>query len=161
MWNPTAILVSGSKFHSGKYHILGAFLVSSLTSMILGRGDYFHQNCTWMCLPDLENLTFSIPIFCLISHPSVYHFRKEAPNFDQIGCFLQWFAQYTPSFIRFGFPCLWWKPLIAIPNFVKKCPKRQAHNMHHIPCQCENPPCHLNAPHSPGNYRPILLCEPR
>ena len=34
-------------------------------------GGYFHQNRTWMCLMDLENLTFSIPIFCLISHPSL------------------------------------------------------------------------------------------
>ena len=29
-------------------------------------------------------------------------------------------------------------PPIAIPNFAKKCPKRQAHIR--IPCQCENPP---------------------
>ena len=45
------------------------------------RGGYFHQNHTWMCLPDLENLTFSIPIFCPISHPSVYHFRKKSTQF--------------------------------------------------------------------------------
>ena len=65
--------------------------MSPSTSMILGRGGrggYFHQNRTWMCLPNLENLTFSIPIFCPCSHPSVYHVRKKAPNFDQIGCFI-------------------------------------------------------------------------
>ena len=44
-------------------------------------GGYFHQNRMWMCLPDLENLTFSIPIFCLTSHPSVYHFRKKSIQF--------------------------------------------------------------------------------
>ena len=26
-------------------------------------GGYFHQKRTWMCLSDLENLTFSIPVF--------------------------------------------------------------------------------------------------
>ena len=41
-------------------------------------GCYFHQNCTWMCLPDLENLTFSIPIFCLLFHLSVYNFRRKS-----------------------------------------------------------------------------------
>ena len=44
-------------------------------------GGFFHQNRTWMCLPDLENLTISIPIFCQISHPSVYHFRKKSTQF--------------------------------------------------------------------------------
>ena len=44
-------------------------------------GGFFHQNRTWMCLTDLENLTISIPIFCQISHPSVYHFRKKNTQF--------------------------------------------------------------------------------
>ena len=44
------------------------------------------------------------------------------PNFAQIGCFLQQFAQNTPnSFIsKKNLP-------IAIPNFMKKYLKRQAH----------------------------------
>ena len=46
-----------------------------------GGGCYFHQNRTWMCLPDLENMTFSIPIFYPISHPSVYHFWKKSTQF--------------------------------------------------------------------------------
>ena len=44
-------------------------------------GGFSHQNRTWMCLPDLENLTISIPIFCQISHPSVYHFWKKSTQF--------------------------------------------------------------------------------
>ena len=36
-----------------------------------------------MCLPDLENLTISIPIFCQIFHPSVYHFRKKSTQFGE------------------------------------------------------------------------------
>ena len=35
---------------------------------------YFLQNCMWMCLSNLENLTFSVPIFRPITHPSVYLF---------------------------------------------------------------------------------------
>ena len=34
-----------------------------------------------MCLPDLENLTIFIPIFCQISYPWVYHFRKKRTQF--------------------------------------------------------------------------------
>ena len=44
-------------------------------------GGYSHQNRTWMCLLDHKNLTFSIPILCPISHPSVYHFRKKSTQF--------------------------------------------------------------------------------
>ena len=40
-------------------------------------GGYFHHNRTWMFLPDLKNLTFSIPFFCSISHPSVYQFGQN------------------------------------------------------------------------------------
>ena len=43
--------------------------------LYLPRGGYFHQNRTWMCLPNLENLTFSIPIFRPITHPLVYQFQ--------------------------------------------------------------------------------------
>ena len=32
-------------------------------------GGYFHQNRTWICLPDLENFTFCIPIFLPIYPP--------------------------------------------------------------------------------------------
>ena len=37
------------------------FLV--LISDDAGGGGYFRQNSAWMCLPNLENLTLSIPIF--------------------------------------------------------------------------------------------------
>ena len=52
-------------------------------------GGHFHQDCTWMCLPNLENLTFSIPIFHPITHPSIWYtiFNRKAPNFPQLGAF--------------------------------------------------------------------------
>ena len=33
--------------------------------------------CMWMCLPDFKILTFAIPIFVPIYHPSVHQFRKK------------------------------------------------------------------------------------
>ena len=97
-----------------------------------GGGGYFHQNHMWMCLPDLENLIFSIPIFCLISQPSVYHFQKTI-------------IQFWPNWVLFTIICPKYtqfynlgsfnsdeNPLIAVPDFAKKRPKRQAHIR--IPC---------------------------
>ena len=65
-----------------------------------------------MCLTNLKNLTFSIPICCPITHPSV---------FFTIIC-----SKYT-QFLNFGSFVSDENPPIAIPNFVKKHPKRQAH----------------------------------
>ena len=64
--------------------------------------------------------------------------ERKAPNFDQIGCFLQKIAQNTPNLCNLGSFVSDENPPITIPNFVKKHPKRQAHIC--IPCQCENPP---------------------
>ena len=102
-------------------------------------GGYFHQNRMWICLPDLENLTFSIPIFCPISHPSVYHLRKTSTQFwPNWVLFTKNCPKYT-QFMWFGILRLWWKepPPITIPNFAKKHPKRQEHIRK--PCQCETP----------------------
>ena len=67
-------------------------------------------------------------------------FERKAPNLDQIGCFLQIFTQNTPNLCNLGSFVSDENPPIArpIPNFAKKCPKRQAHIR--IPSQCENPP---------------------
>ena len=63
-----------------------------------GRGEgYFHQNCMWMCLPYLENLTFSIPTFSLISHLSVCHFRKKSTQFWPNWMLFTIMCQNTPT----------------------------------------------------------------
>ena len=56
----------------------------SFSSLPRGGGvPYFHQNRTWMCLLNVENLTFFyinfffiFAIFPLISYPLIYHFWK-------------------------------------------------------------------------------------
>ena len=58
------------KFSSYTYHL------------VKSRRGYFCQNCMWICLLHLENLTFSIPTFSTITHPSVYHFRKKSTQFS-------------------------------------------------------------------------------
>ena len=60
---------------------------------------YFCQNRMWMCLPNLKNLTFSIPIF-LPNYPpiSIPFFDRKEPNFAQIGTFYKKFAQNTLNF---------------------------------------------------------------
>ena len=56
----------------------------------------------WMCLLDLENLTISIPIFCLISHPSVYHFWKKAHNFTKLGFVYNNLPQIHPIYVTWA-----------------------------------------------------------
>ena len=62
-----------------------------------------------MCLSDLENLTFSIPIFRPIFHPSVYHFRKKSTQFFQNSVLFTTICSKYTQFIRFGLLHLWWK----------------------------------------------------
>ena len=65
-------------------------------------------------------------------------FDKKAPNFAQIGCFFTIICSKYTQFLNLGSFISDENPPIAIPNFAKKHPKRQAHIS--IPCQCENPP---------------------
>ena len=62
------------------------------------RGCYFCLNHTWMCLPNLKNLTFSIPIFRPITHPSVYLFRQKRTKFCPNWVFFTIICSKTPNF---------------------------------------------------------------
>ena len=58
--------------------------------IVIPGGGFFHQNRTWMCLPDLENLTISIyQFFAKFPTHQYTIFERKTPNFDQIGYFLQ------------------------------------------------------------------------
>ena len=95
------------KFSSYAYHLVKSW-----------RG-YVCQNCMWMCLLHLEKLTFSIPTFSTITHPSVYHFRKKSTQFCSIGCFLPKFAQNTPNLYNLSSVICDENLPIAIPKFAK------------------------------------------
>ena len=92
-----------------------------------GLGGFFCQNHMWLYLPNLKNLTFSIPIFS----PNYSPINRKAVNFTQIGCFLQQFGQNTPDLCHLGSFFSDENPLIASPNFMKKHPKRQAQIQEH------------------------------
>ena len=91
-----------------------------------------------MCLPNLENLTFSIPIFRSITHPIVYHFQKKSTQFCQNWVLFTIICSKYTQFLNLGSFVSVEDPPIAIPNFAKRHLKRQAHIR--IPCQCEDPP---------------------
>ena len=65
------------------------------------RRGYFCQNCLWMWLPDPENLTFSISIFCTITHPSVcISFLKEKhPVLLKLGAFCHNLLKIHPIYV--------------------------------------------------------------
>ena len=97
-----------------------------------GGGGFFHQNCTWMCLPDLENLTISIPIFCKISHPSVYHFRKKSTQFASNWVLFTTIIPNIPNLCNLGSFVSDENPPIAIPNFAKSAPKGRHIYVYHV-----------------------------
>ena len=70
--------------------------------------------------------------------------KEKHPILTKLGAFYNIWPKIHPIFFNLGCCHLWWNPPppIAIPNFEKKHPKRQAHIR--IPCQCENPPGSLD-----------------
>ena len=61
------------------------------------------QNYMWISLLDLENLTFSVPIFCTITHdPSVYHSWKKNTQFCSNWVLFAIIAQNTPNLCNLG-----------------------------------------------------------
>ena len=94
------------------------------------QGGYFHPNRKWMCLSDVENLTFYtnfLPSFPPISIPFL---KEKHPILTKLGAFYNNLLKIHPSYIFVSDE----NPLITIPNFVKK----QAHIR--IPCQFETSP---------------------
>ena len=129
---------------------LGCFLVSPLTSMIL-EGGYFHQNRTWMCLPDLENLTFSIPIFCLISTHQYTIFERKYPILTKLGAFYNNLLKIHPVLYNLGSLVSDENPSIAVPNFVKSAPKGR-HIYAPYTISMWEPPLSFECPPFPGKW---------
>ena len=75
-----------------------------------------------------------LPNFPPISIPFL---KEKHPILIKLGAFYNNLPKIHPIYVIWA-PSSLMKPPIAIPNFAKKCPKRQAHVR--IPCQCENPP---------------------
>ena len=93
-------------------------------------------------------------------------FERKAPDliWIKLGAFYNNLPQIHPIYVIWAPPSLMKTPPIAIPNFAKKCPKRQAHIR--IPCQCENPPPRVGycgllgcTTHRPADIGPIPPCQ--
>ena len=90
-------------------------------------GGYFRQNCTWMCLPDLDNLTLSIQIFRPISHPSVYHFQtKKHPILPKFCAFYNNMLKIHPIYVIWA-PSSLMKTHQLLYQISKKCAPKGRH----------------------------------
>ena len=85
-----------------------------------------------MCLPDLENLTFSIPFFFQITYPSVYHVLKKSIQFlFKLGAFYHNLLKMYPIYVYdLGSFVPDENPPIVIPK---------SRHIIRIPYQCETP----------------------
>ena len=86
-----------------------------------------------------------LPNFPPISIP----FSKEKhPIWIKLGAFYKKFAQNTPNLCNLGSFVSDENPPIAIPNFAKKRPKRQAHILYHVNVRTPRVlPCHFRSFH--------------
>ena len=81
-----------------------------------------------------------LPNFPPISIPFL---KEKHPILIKLGAFYNSLPKIHPIYVIWA-PSSLMKPPIAIPNFAKKCPKRQAHIR--IPCQCVSPPPRVRIP---------------
>ena len=89
-----------------------------------------------MCLPDLENFTFTIPILHPIAHLSVYHFLIEKhPISPRLGAFYSNLLKVHPFYIIWALSSLI-TPLHGYTKFCDKAPRKAGT---YITYQCENP----------------------
>ena len=101
---------------------------------------YFCQNRTWMCLPILEKLTFSTPIICPITHPSVYCFPIEKhPSLPKLGDFYNNMLKIHPILSLGSFVSDNENPPIAIPISQKNTLKTGTYMcIFHVNTECIN-----------------------
>ena len=63
--------------------------------------------------------------------------ERKALNFTKLDAFYNNLPKLYPTYVIWAPSTLMTPCPIAKPNFMKNCPRRQAHT--HVPCQCENP----------------------
>ena len=91
-----------------------------------------------MCLPDVENPTFPIPTFCLISHPSVYRFQKKNTQFWPNWALFTIICPKFTQFMNLGSFVSDEPPPQRYTKFREKVPQKSGTYIR-TPCQCENP----------------------
>ena len=95
-----------------------------------------------MCLPDFWIFTFAILNLSLFTTHQHINFVQKTLNFAQLSAFSHHLIKIHPIYVNCALSSEMKTPSIAIPKFVKKHPKRQAHAC--LPWQC--------------GYRPPIFC---
>ena len=83
--------------------------------------------------------------------------KEKHPILTKLGAFYTIWPKIHPIYVIWAPSSLMKTPPIAIPNFAKKRPKRQAHIR--IPCQCENPPGSVRCLMTGKGYHPVYPYE--
>ena len=110
-----------------------------LGQLLISWRGHFHPNYRWMCLLDLKNLTFPIPNFCTITHPSYTIFERKAPNF----AFYHDLLKIHPIYVIWAPSSLMKTHQLLYQISRNSTPKGRLIHIYpgklRIPCQCENP----------------------
>ena len=112
-----------------------------------GGGGFFHQNHTWMCLPDLKNLTISIPIFLPNFPPISIPFSEEKhPIWIKLGAFYNNLPKIHPIYVI-------WAPssLMKTPRSLYQISRKGAPKSRHIYVY------HVNVRTPPDGFCPRFL----
>ena len=109
------------------------------SSTITGGGggeSYFCQNCMWMCLLNLENLTFSDTNFSRKFPPICIQFWKES-SLSKHPILPKSSAVYN-NLLKIHWICiiwllcLWWKPTNCYTKFREKAPQKAGTYIYHV-----------------------------
>ena len=87
-----------------------------------------------MFLPDLEILTFTIPILSQFTTHQYTNSMQKTTNFAPIGCFLPKLAQNTPNLCKLGTILCDSTPPPRCAKICEKAPQKAG-----TPYQCETP----------------------
>ena len=123
-------------------------------------GGYFCQNRAWMCLPNLENLIFSIQFFFWPNSPpvSIPFLIKKHPILPKFGALYNNLLNIHPIF-EFGLLRVSDEnPSTATPNFATKHLKRLAHIIR-IPCHVRTHPGLKDSSFTTSSARVVKRCH--
>ena len=120
-------------------------------------GGYFHQNRTWMCLPDLENLTFSIYQFLPNFPPISIPFSKEKhPLLTKLGAFYNNLPKIHPIYV------IWAPSSLVNPHrytkFREKAPQKAG--TYTFTMSMWDPPPGSHQTHAQSWHKPKLWYKP-
>ena len=120
------------------------FLPQILYKSTAGGGGRVAPNRTWMCLPGLENLTISIPIFLLNFPPIGIPFSKETNLTKYLGAFYNNLPKIHPIYVIRAPSSLMKTPRSLYQISQKSAPKGRHIYLYHV--NVRPPPPRVDCP---------------